>query len=142
MVSSHFSEIEDKARSIFDDHNHSANSRIHALEVFRKTQGDRVRYAKEAGFLSRQPKHEEVTHKHASLDWSPEMRERGDAIGKWYSEKCSAKTIARPELQRLRADARAGRLQGHRLYLFRLDRLTRSDAPEAICVAQELSGSF
>ncbi len=76
MVSSHFSEIEEKARSIFDDHSHSANSRIQALEVFRKTQGDRVRYAKDAGFLSKQPGQLEVTHRHASLDWSPEMRER------------------------------------------------------------------
>ncbi len=63
---------------------------------------------------------------------------RGDAIGKWYSEKCSAKTIARPELQQLRDDARAGRLQGHRLYLFRLDRLTRSGIRDTLEALEEL----
>jgi DNA invertase Pin-like site-specific DNA recombinase len=34
--------------------------------------------------------------------------------------------MAREELQRLLADARDGRLRGRRLYLFRLDRLTRT----------------
>lgn len=60
---------------------------------------------------------------------------RGDVIEAWYSEKKSAKTIKRPELNRLRADARAGRLNGQRLYIFRLDRLTRSgirDTPEVL----------
>src|SRR5205807_740433 len=48
---------------------------------------------------------------------------RGDTIEVWYSEKRSGKLLARPELDRLRADARAGRVG--RVYLFRLDRLTR-----------------
>ena len=53
---------------------------------------------------------------------------RGDAIGAddWRAEKKSAKTMDRPELQRLLAEARAGALRGRRLYLFRLDRLTRT----------------
>jgi DNA invertase Pin-like site-specific DNA recombinase len=49
---------------------------------------------------------------------------RGDSITRWYAETASAKTVVRPELQRLRADARAGIVP--RLYVFRLDRLTRS----------------
>ena len=49
---------------------------------------------------------------------------RGDTIGAWYAEKRSGKTNARPEFDRLRANARAGSVR--RLYVFRLDRLTRS----------------
>lgn len=49
---------------------------------------------------------------------------RGDNVTTWYAEKQSGKVLARPELDRLRADARAGFVR--RLYVFRLDRLTRS----------------
>jgi DNA invertase Pin-like site-specific DNA recombinase len=49
---------------------------------------------------------------------------RGDKIATWYAEKQSARTLARAELARLRADARAGAVR--RLYVFRLDRLARS----------------
>ncbi len=63
---------------------------------------------------------------------------RGDAIGEWYAEKKSAKTIKRPELERLRQDARAGRLQGRRLFIFRLDRLTRSGIRDTLEVLSEL----
>jgi DNA invertase Pin-like site-specific DNA recombinase len=63
---------------------------------------------------------------------------RGDAIEDvaWYAEKRSAKTTARPELDRLRQDARAGRIR--RLYLFRLDRLTRSGIRDTLEIVDEL----
>jgi DNA invertase Pin-like site-specific DNA recombinase len=61
---------------------------------------------------------------------------RGDTIGHVYAEKRSGKTIARPELDRLRADARAGKIG--RLYLFRLDRLTRSGIRDTFEVVEEL----
>lgn len=63
-------------------------------------------------------------------------RARGNEIGCWYSEKKSARTVARPELDRLRADARAGRIR--RLYIFRLDRLTRSGIRDTLEVVDEL----
>ena len=63
---------------------------------------------------------------------------RGDTIETWYSEKKSAKTVQRPQLERLRTDARAGRLRGRRLYLFRLDRLTRSGIRDTLEVLSEL----
>lgn len=75
-ISSHLGEIEDKARSIFNDNNQSANAQIQALEVFRKAQGDRIRYAKESGYFGERTKEVQVTHTHNTLDWSPEMRER------------------------------------------------------------------
>jgi DNA invertase Pin-like site-specific DNA recombinase len=61
---------------------------------------------------------------------------RGDRLGIWYAEKKSAKTLSRPELLRLRADARAGKLT--RLYVFRLDRLARSGIRDTFEVVEEL----
>ncbi|HJW74259.1 MAG TPA: recombinase family protein [Thermoleophilia bacterium] len=61
---------------------------------------------------------------------------RGDTIEVWFSEKKSGKTVARPELDRLRAEVRAGRIG--KLYLFKLDRLTRSGIRDTFEVIEEL----
>lgn len=61
---------------------------------------------------------------------------RGDVVTRWYAEKRSAKVLARPELDRLRADARAGHIK--RLYMFRLDRLTRSGIRDTFTAVEEL----
>jgi DNA invertase Pin-like site-specific DNA recombinase len=61
---------------------------------------------------------------------------RGDKVARWYSEKRSAKTIARPELDKLRADARAGRIR--KLYVYRLDRLSRSGIRDTFEVIEAL----
>ena len=61
---------------------------------------------------------------------------RGDAIRSWYAEKRSGKTLARLELDRLRADARGGLVR--RLYVFRLDRLTRSGIRDTFELIEEL----
>jgi DNA invertase Pin-like site-specific DNA recombinase len=61
---------------------------------------------------------------------------RGDTVSSWYSEKRSAKTTARPVLDQVRADARAGHLR--RLYVYRLDRLTRSGIRDTLEVVEEL----
>jgi DNA invertase Pin-like site-specific DNA recombinase len=63
---------------------------------------------------------------------------RGDTISSWFAEKRSAKTMAREELQRLLADVRAGRQRGQRLYLFRLDRLTRTGIADTLTTLEEL----
>jgi DNA invertase Pin-like site-specific DNA recombinase len=63
---------------------------------------------------------------------------RGDTIAEFYTEKRSGKTLARPELDRLRADARAGKFK--RLYVFRLDRLTRSGIRDTFELVEELRG--
>jgi len=63
---------------------------------------------------------------------------RGDTIDDWRPEKRSAKTMAREVLQSTLADARAGRLRGRRLYLFRLDRLTRSGIADTLTTLDEL----
>jgi len=61
---------------------------------------------------------------------------RRDEIGTWYSEKRSGKLLTRPELDRLRADARAGHIR--RLYVYRLDRLTRSGIRDTFEVIEDL----
>jgi DNA invertase Pin-like site-specific DNA recombinase len=61
---------------------------------------------------------------------------RRDRIETWYSEKESGKTLARPELHRLRDDARQGYIQ--RLYVYRLDRLARSGIRDTLALVQEL----
>lgn len=61
---------------------------------------------------------------------------RGDTIETWFTEKMSGRTVARPELDRLRAEVRAGRIS--KLYLYRLDRLTRSGIRDTFEVIEEL----
>jgi DNA invertase Pin-like site-specific DNA recombinase len=61
---------------------------------------------------------------------------RGDVIGRWYAEKKSGKALARPELDKLRVDARAGSIS--KLYVYRLDRLTRSGIRDTFDVIEEL----
>jgi DNA invertase Pin-like site-specific DNA recombinase len=64
-----------------------------------------------------------------------------DTVDDWRQEKRSARTMSREELQRLLADARAGRLRGRRLYVFRLDRLTRSGIADTLTTLDELRTS-
>lgn len=60
---------------------------------------------------------------------------RGDAITAWFAEKRSGKTLKRPELDRLREDIRTGLVR--RLYVFKLDRLTRSGVADTYALVAE-----
>ncbi|ABS26857.1 recombinase family protein [Anaeromyxobacter sp. Fw109-5] len=64
-----------------------------------------------------------------------EAARRGDTIVEWYSEKRSAKTSQRPELERLRADIRAGCVR--KVYGFRFDRFLRTGPADAFKFAEE-----
>lgn len=61
---------------------------------------------------------------------------RGDRIDHWYEGKQSGKSLARPELESLRADVRAGILT--RAYCFKLDRITRSGVADTYRVVDEI----
>ena len=63
---------------------------------------------------------------------------RGDVVREWYAERQSAKTMNRAELARLLEDARRGALRGRRLYLFRLDRLTRTGIADTLTTLEAL----
>jgi DNA invertase Pin-like site-specific DNA recombinase len=65
-------------------------------------------------------------------------RARGDLVDDWRAEKASARTMKRPELQRLLADARAGVFRHRRIYVFRLDRLTRTGVADTLRTLEEL----
>lgn len=64
---------------------------------------------------------------------------RGERIGKWFMEKRSGASLARPELARVRELARRGELR--RLYVWRLDRLTRSGIRDTLALLEELRGA-
>jgi DNA invertase Pin-like site-specific DNA recombinase len=61
---------------------------------------------------------------------------RGDSIETWFAEKASGKALARPELARLRSMVRDGNVK--RLYVFKLDRLTRSGVADTYRMVDEL----
>ncbi len=61
---------------------------------------------------------------------------RGVSPSAWYAEKVSAKTSDRPELKRLLADVRAGIVS--EVWIFKLDRLTRSGVADTFRVVDEL----
>jgi len=62
-------------------------------------------------------------------------RARGDTIGHWYAEKQSATRLRRPELDALREAVRRGELG--RVYVFRLDRLSRTGIRDMLQVVDE-----
>ena len=61
---------------------------------------------------------------------------RGDTVHEWFAEKASARTVVRPELDRLRACVRAGRAT--RLYVFRLDCLARTGIRDMFELVEEM----
>jgi DNA invertase Pin-like site-specific DNA recombinase len=63
---------------------------------------------------------------------------RGEPVELWLEESRSAGTMARPELARLLELARGGGVR--RLYVFRLDRLTRTGIRDTLGILHELRG--
>jgi len=61
---------------------------------------------------------------------------RGDNVRVWFEEKKSGATLQRAELERVRAKARAGELR--RLYVYRLDRLSRGGIRQTLAIVEEL----
>lgn len=63
-------------------------------------------------------------------------RARKDKIAAWYLDKKGGETLNRPELNRLRHDIRLGKVT--KLYVFRLDRLSRGGIPDTFRIVNEL----
>lgn len=87
------------------------------------------------GYLRVSSKAQTVDMQRAAIERAAAAR--GDVITAWYSEKASGKSTKRAELERLRADARTGLF--HRLYVFKLDRLTRSGVADTYAVVDDLN---
>lgn len=64
-------------------------------------------------------------------------RRRGDTIAEWHSETESGRKLDRPVLSELRSRARLGELE--RLYVYKLDRVTRSGIRDTLAVVEELT---
>jgi DNA invertase Pin-like site-specific DNA recombinase len=60
-------------------------------------------------------------------------------VGRWFHEKQSGRSLQRPELAELRAAVRAADVRT--LYVFRLDRLTRSGIRDTLALLEELRGA-
>jgi DNA invertase Pin-like site-specific DNA recombinase len=63
-------------------------------------------------------------------------KQRGDVIVEWFEDKQSGKTLARPALDRVRQLAREGLVS--KVYVWKLDRLTRSGIVDTISLVKEL----
>lgn len=63
-------------------------------------------------------------------------RARGDSIRGWYIDKASGKKLDRPELNALRQDVCLGKIR--KLYVFRIDRLTRSGIRDTLALVEEI----
>ncbi len=63
-------------------------------------------------------------------------RARGDRVEQWYFEKKGGETLDRAQLTQLRADAREAKFD--KLYVYRLDRLSRGDIVDQIKIVNEL----
>lgn len=63
---------------------------------------------------------------------------RGEVVDEWYADTLTGGTMRRPELDRLRVDARGGAVG--KLYVWRLDRLGRSGIRDTLEVVDELRG--
>src|SRR6266851_6187532 len=75
-------------------------------------------------------------HKTQRAELERVAQARGDTIVRWYAEKMTGAVLARPALEQLRRDARAGKVR--RVYVYRLDRLTRSGIRDTFEVVEEL----
>ena len=62
-------------------------------------------------------------------------KERGEIIAEWHEEKVSGGKLARPVLDKLRAQVRDGLVS--KVYVFKLDRLTRSGVADTYRVVDE-----
>jgi DNA invertase Pin-like site-specific DNA recombinase len=63
-------------------------------------------------------------------------RARGDRVRRWFSEKQSSRKLDRPALAELVAAARRGRVR--KLYVFRIDRLSRSGIRSTLALLETL----
>jgi DNA invertase Pin-like site-specific DNA recombinase len=64
---------------------------------------------------------------------------RKHRVTEWFTEKQSGRSLVRPALSELRAAVRAGRVRV--LYVFRIDRLSRSGIRDTVALMDELRGA-
>lgn len=90
-----------------------------------------------AGYLRVSSKSQGFSTQRAAIARAAEAR--GERIDRWLSEKVGGGKIDRPVLAELRQLVRAGEIR--KLYVFRLDRLTRSGIRDTLELVEELKRS-
>jgi DNA invertase Pin-like site-specific DNA recombinase len=78
-------------------------------------------------------------HAYQRVEIERVCRARGESIGLWFADTASGRSMQRPELDRLRAAVHAGEIR--RLWVWRLDRLTRSGIVDTLNVLEEFRGA-
>lgn len=78
-------------------------------------------------------------HAYQRVEIERACRARGDSIDLWYADVASGRTMQRPELDELRARVAAREID--RLWVWRLDRLTRSGIVDTLSVLQQFQGA-
>jgi DNA invertase Pin-like site-specific DNA recombinase len=78
-------------------------------------------------------------HAYQRVEIDRACRARGHSIGVWYADVASGRSMRRPELDQLRAAVHAGKVR--RVWVWRLDRLTRSGIVDTLNVLQEFRGA-
>lgn len=87
-----------------------------------------------AAYVRVSSKAQDVASQRAALERAAAAR--GDVLRDWYVEKQSGRTLARPILDSVRELVRRGHIR--KLFVFRLDRLTRSGIRDTLAVVEEL----
>jgi DNA invertase Pin-like site-specific DNA recombinase len=87
-----------------------------------------------AAYVRVSSKSQDIASQRAALERAAAAR--GDVLRDWYIEKQSGRTLARPILDSLRELVRKGHIR--KLFVFRLDRLTRSGIRDTLAVVEEL----
>lgn len=89
---------------------------------------------KAAAYLRVSSRSQDLASQRAALERAAAAR--GDELVDWFVEKQSGRTLARPILDSVRELVRRGHIR--KLFVFRLDRLTRSGIRDTLDVVEEL----
>jgi DNA invertase Pin-like site-specific DNA recombinase len=89
---------------------------------------------KAAAYVRVSSRSQDASSQRAALERAAQAR--GDELVGWYVEKQSGRTLARPILDSVRELVRRGHIR--KLFVFRLDRLTRSGIRDTLAVVEEL----
>lgn len=87
-----------------------------------------------AGYIRVSSRSQDYAYQRLAIERA--ARARGEVIHLWYADVASGRSMERPQLRKLRDAIRVGRL--HRVWVWRLDRLTRSGIVDTLSCIQEM----
>jgi len=87
-----------------------------------------------AGYIRVSSRSQDYAYQRLAIERA--ARARGEAVSLWFADVASGSSMQRPQLLKLRAAQLAGKI--HRLWVWRLDRLTRSGIVDTLCCIDEM----